>query len=46
MSILRMIKKSISKTTFGLTLANKKLYLKNLSLAYLFNTEKIEISIP
>ena len=41
-----MVKKSIPNTISGLTLANKKFFLKNLSLLFLSDTEKVENTIP
>ncbi len=41
-----MVKKGIPKITIGLILANRKLSSKNLSLLSLFNTKKIETTIP
>ena len=43
--ILLIFKKDISSTTSQLTSANKKLFLKNLSLLSLFNIEKVETII-
>ena len=45
MLTLLMIRKSILKTIFGLTLANKKFVLKNLSFSSLFDMEKIKTII-
>lgn len=40
-----MIRKDISKTKSGMSLANRKLFLKILSLSSLSNTEKVETII-
>ncbi len=40
-----MVKKSISSTISDLTLVNKKLFLKNLSLPSLSDMEKVETTI-
>lgn len=45
MFVLFIIRKSILKTIFDLTLANKKLSLKNLILLSLSNIEKVETII-
>ncbi len=41
-----MVKKGIPKTISSLTLTNRKLSSKNLSLPSLFYTEKVETTIP
>ncbi len=40
-----MVRKNILKIIFGLISANRKLFLKNLTLPSLFNIEKIKITI-
>ena len=45
MSILLMVRKGISSIVSGLTSANKKFFLKNLSLSSLSNMEKVENTI-
>lgn len=45
MSTLLIIKKSIIIITSGLTLVNKKLFLKNLTLLFLSNMKKMETTI-
>ena len=45
MFISLIVKKNILKTKSSLILANKKFFLKNLSLLSLFNMEKIETTI-
>ncbi len=40
-----MDKKGVPTTTFGWILANWQLSLKNLTLLYLFDTEKVETII-
>ncbi len=41
-----MVKKGIPSIISGLTSANRKLSLKNLSLLSLSDTEKVETTIP
>ena len=45
MSTLLIIRKNIPNTTFDLTLANKKIFSKNLSLLSLSNIRKVETTI-
>ena len=40
-----MVRKGILSTMFDLTSANKKFSSQNLSLSFLSNTEKVEITI-
>ncbi len=45
MLALLMVKKGILNTTSSLILANTKFFYKNLSLLFLFDTEKVETII-
>ena len=45
MTILFMIKKNFLNIRFGLTLANRKLFSKNLSLLSLSDMKKVETTI-
>ncbi len=44
-SVLLIVRKDIASITSGLTLANKKLFSKNLSLLSLFDMEKMKTTI-
>ncbi len=46
MSALLIARKNILKTISGLILANKKLFLKNFTLLFLFDIEKVKTIIP